>query len=364
MSNKRIYQLTPTTPAAGQKLVVDNDQWGEAQQVDASDFVLPDAAQTLTNKTIDASQNTISGLQHAVEVDNPSSGVHGVTGNIVGDSDTQTLTNKTIDASQNTISGLRHGVEVDNPSSGVHGVSGNIVGDSDIQTLTNKTINANQNTISGLRHGTEVDNPSSGVHGVTGNIVGDSDAQTLTNKTIDASQNTITGLQHGVEVDNPSSGVHGVTGNIVGDSDAQTLTNKTIDAGQNTISNIGPNELTSAAKKATINFLVNGGGNDIPTGTQGYVRVDFAATIQGVRLYADQAGNVTVDIQKCTHADFPTASSICGSSQPSLSSAQKYEDTTLTGWTTAINAGDILIFSTSGVSGITKLTVALEVERT
>lgn len=102
-------------------------------------------------------------------------------------SSTQTLTNKTIDADNNTISNLEHGAEVDNPVSGVHGVTGNIVGTSDSQTLTNKTIDADNNTISNLAHGNEVDNPTSGVHGVTGNVVGTTDTQTLTNKTIDGS---------------------------------------------------------------------------------------------------------------------------------------------------------------------------------
>jgi len=98
--------------------------------------------------------------------------------------DANAITGATITAGSNTISGLLHGTEVDNPSSGVHGVVGSVVGTSDIQTLTNKTIAGGSNTISGLTHGTEVDNPSSGVHGVTGSVVGTTDSQTLTNKII------------------------------------------------------------------------------------------------------------------------------------------------------------------------------------
>ena len=75
------------------------------------------------------------------------SAVTAPSGSVVGTSDAQALTNKTIDGDSNTISNLAHGAEVDNPSSGVHGVTGDVVGTTDTQTLTNKTIDTASNTI-------------------------------------------------------------------------------------------------------------------------------------------------------------------------------------------------------------------------
>lgn len=107
---------------------------------------------------------------------------HGTASPIVGRDDLQALTNKTISALNNTLSGLRHGVEVDQPQA-AHGTDSPIVGESDSQVLTNKTINAEDNNLTGLRHGTEVDQPVI-AHGTSSPIVGESDPQILSNKIV------------------------------------------------------------------------------------------------------------------------------------------------------------------------------------
>jgi hypothetical protein len=96
------------------------------------------------------------------------------------------------------------------------------------------------------------------------------------------------------------------------------------------------------------------------------VQVPFAATITSVTLLADQTGSVVLNIWKDTFANFPptVADSICGSSKPTISSSNKYTDSTLTGWTTSIAANDILAFNVESVLNFTKLTITLNLVRT
>ena len=88
-------------------------------------------------------------------------------------------------------------------------------------------------------------------------------------------------------------------------------------------------------------------------------------TVTGVRLFADQSGSAVVDIWKDSYANFPAtvADTITASAKPTLSAAAKYEDTTLTGWTTSLVAGDVLRFNVDSASTITRLTVSLTLTR-
>lgn len=115
-----------------------------------------------------------------------------------------------------------------------------------------------------------------------------------------------------------------------------------------------------------LDFIIDGGGSVITPGIKGDVRIPVAMTITGVRLYADATGSAVVDIWKDTYANFPAtvADSITASAKPTLSTANKYEDTTLTGWTKSLSAGDVLRFNVDSASTITRLTVSLSMTRT
>lgn len=113
----------------------------------------------------------------------------------------------------------------------------------------------------------------------------------------------------------------------------------------------------------TITFVIDGGGSAITAGVKGYLEIPFACTITQVTMLADQSGSIVVDIWKDTYANFPPldADSITAAAVPTISSAVKSQDTTLTGWTTAIAAGDILAFNVDSATTVTRVTISLKV---
>lgn len=91
-----------------------------------------------------------------------------------------------------------------------------------------------------------------------------------------------------------------------------------------------------------------------------YMVAPFDFTIQRVCMASDASASVVIDIKKSAYSGFPTTASICASAKPAMSIARKYEDGTLTGWTTAVSKGDILEFVVDSSSGsLTNLMVAL-----
>lgn len=124
--------------------------------------------------------------------------------------------------------------------------------------------------------------------------------------------------------------------------------------------------LSTNIKTLTITFIIDGGGSAITTGEKGHLEIPFACTIQRVTMMADRSGSIVVDIWKDTYANFPptVADTITAAAKPTITTAQKSQDDTLTGWTTAITAGDILAFNVDSITTIERVTISLKVVKT
>lgn len=117
---------------------------------------------------------------------------------------------------------------------------------------------------------------------------------------------------------------------------------------------------------STLQFIIDGGGATITAGVKGFIEVPYGCTIVGVRLLADQSGSIVIDIWRDTYANYPPvdADSITASAPPTITTATKSQDTTLTGWTTSLSEGNILGFNVDSVTTLQRVTVVLDVTRT
>ena len=121
-----------------------------------------------------------------------------------------------------------------------------------------------------------------------------------------------------------------------------------------------------ANSTASFAFLIDGSGAAITTGVKGDVLFNFGCTINSATLLADQSGSIVVDVWKDTYANYPptAADKITASAPPTISTATKSQDTTLTGWTKTISANDTLRFNVNSATTITRATLILGFTRT
>jgi Collagen triple helix repeat (20 copies) len=117
-------------------------------------------------------------------------------------------------------------------------------------------------------------------------------------------------------------------------------------------------------------MVLDGGGTVLTTGMKGFVEVPFTGTLTQADLVADRSGSITVNIWKCTYAQFDAgathpvaADAITGSTPPKIISGVKSTDSTLASWNTALTAGDVLAINVDSVATIQRVTVTLKYTR-
>lgn len=158
------------------------------------------------------------------------------------------------------------------------------------------------------------------------------------------------------------------TNRLLGRTTAGTGATEEISVGTGLSLSAGVLSATGAGSStAAIGYTINGGGATITTGVAGNgLSIPFNATITAVTMQANTTGSIVVDIWKDSYANFPptVTDSICASAKPTITSSNKSQDTTLTGWTTSITAGDILYFNVDSVTSISNVVLTLTVTKT
>ena len=130
----------------------------------------------------------------------------------------------------------------------------------------------------------------------------------------------------------------------------------------------GPTGAQGTAGLGTLTVIeaIIGNGTDIiSAGVWGDIQVPFDGTITSVTVLADQVATAVVDVWKDTYTNFPptVADTITAAAKPTITAANKSTDAVLTGWTTAITAGDVFRFNVDSNDVATRLNVVLGVTR-
>ena len=122
----------------------------------------------------------------------------------------------------------------------------------------------------------------------------------------------------------------------------------------------------SSTTKGQLGITIDGAGSAITTGIKGDLRVPYDCTISNVEVVLDQSGSIVIDVWNDSYANYPAidGDSITASAPPTVSSATKSRDSTLTGWTLALSAGDYLRFNVDSITTATRATLTLEVTKT
>jgi len=144
-----------------------------------------------------------------------------------------------------------------------------------------------------------------------------------------------------------------------------------LDFGNDGGASIGSGSVTDANINSAADILktqftltLNGGGSAITTGfkSDSMVRLSSDMTVQGWEVTAAGPGSLVVDIYcSSSISTYPpaVANTITGTDKPTLVSVIKSTSAALTGWTTALNAGQWCVPNVDSVTTTTAAVVAV-----
>ena len=117
--------------------------------------------------------------------------------------------------------------------------------------------------------------------------------------------------------------------------------------------------------KAGVVFIIDGGGSAITTGIKGSIVLPYKCEIISATIVTDQSGSIVVDLWKDTYANYPPtdADSITASAPLTISSSNKAQDTTLSGWTKTLERYNVLFFNVDSVATVEWASITLLIKR-
>lgn len=138
--------------------------------------------------------------------------------------------------------------------------------------------------------------------------------------------------------------------------------NAVVDLYRFTIDDDGKCLIPGLSTTVNVEFVIDGGGSVITTGVKGDLDVGFNGRIVAATLMADVVGSIVVDVWKRPYASYPpsVADKITSATPPTLTAANKSQDTTLSGWTTAFSVGDVFRFNVNSASTVKRVTLSLK----
>ena len=132
-----------------------------------------------------------------------------------------------------------------------------------------------------------------------------------------------------------------------------------------TVNNIALLLTTSNILQRTVNFIIDGSGDELTTGQcKGYIDIGYAANINRIILMADTTGDIGIDIWKTDYSSFPptAGNSLWGAGN--LTIANGINVTATNGFTASVLKSDVLAFNIDTIATITNCTVVLEMNTT
>jgi len=122
------------------------------------------------------------------------------------------------------------------------------------------------------------------------------------------------------------------------------------------ISNLNPSSVTGIESGAGF----DGMGSVVTVNSICYLRVKANFTITAWSIIAEGTSpTCTIDILKIASGTTLPTASICASALPALSTGNAIKSSLMTGWTTSLNADDLLAFKVTACSNATKIIIQL-----